>query len=122
MKLKLALAGLCVAGAMMLGPANAMPLGSGAGAVAQIDTAQIMEEVQFGRRGRRGGRGRGIGPGIGLGLGIGSAVIIGGAIAAAEAEAAARRDAVAYCMRRFRSYNPETGTYRGRDGRDYYCP
>jgi hypothetical protein len=27
-----------------------------------------------------------------------------------------------YCARRFKSYNPETGMYRGRDGRLHPCP
>jgi hypothetical protein len=30
--------------------------------------------------------------------------------------------AVAYCMRRFRSYNPQTGTYLGTDGYRHPCP
>jgi hypothetical protein len=31
-------------------------------------------------------------------------------------------DAEAYCMRRFRSYDPESGTYLGYDGRRHPCP
>jgi hypothetical protein len=31
-------------------------------------------------------------------------------------------DAVAYCMSRFRSYNPATGTYTGFDGLQHPCP
>jgi hypothetical protein len=31
-------------------------------------------------------------------------------------------DAVEYCMRRFRSYNPETGYYIGFDGQPHPCP
>jgi hypothetical protein len=70
------------------------------------------------QRGRGRGRGRGwIGPAIGLGVG---AAIVGGAIAAEEARR--REGAVEYCMRRFRSYNPETGTYIGRDGFEHPCP
>ncbi len=26
-----------------------------------------------------------------------------------------------YCSTRYRSFNPETGTFRGYDGRDYFC-
>ncbi|MRG56671.1 BA14K-like protein [Phyllobacterium sp. YR620] len=26
-----------------------------------------------------------------------------------------------YCSNRYRSFNPETGTFRGYDGRDYFC-
>jgi hypothetical protein len=74
-------------------------------------------------RGRGGGRGwGGGGAGAAIGLGIGAA-IIGGAIAAQEAERAAAVDnAVAYCMRRFRSYDPESGTYVGKDGLRRPCP
>jgi hypothetical protein len=65
------------------------------------------------------GRGRGGGDiGLGIGLGIGAAVI-GGAIAAQEAQ---RRDAIGYCMQRFRSYDPESMTYVGRDGLRHPCP
>lgn len=78
-----------------------------------------------GGRGWGGGRGRGWGgPGVGaaIGLGVGAAVI-GGAIAAQEAErAAAAQNAADYCMRRFRSYDPESGTYVGRDGLRRPCP
>jgi hypothetical protein len=77
-------------------------------------------------RGRGGGGGRGggwggDGVGAAIGLGVGAA-IIGGAIAASQAEEARRQDAVGYCMQRYRSYNPETGTYIGRDGMERPCP
>jgi hypothetical protein len=31
-------------------------------------------------------------------------------------------DPVAYCMQRFRSYDPKTGTYLGNDGQRHSCP
>ncbi|NWG23519.1 MAG: BA14K family protein [Pseudorhodoplanes sp.] len=31
-------------------------------------------------------------------------------------------DSVAYCMQRFRSYNPASGTYLGYDGKRHPCP
>ena len=31
-------------------------------------------------------------------------------------------DAVTYCMQRFRSYDPQTGTYMGYDGQRHPCP
>jgi hypothetical protein len=31
-------------------------------------------------------------------------------------------DAVAYCMRRFKSYDPQSGTYLGYDGQRHPCP
>jgi BA14K-like protein len=68
------------------------------------------------QRGR--GRGRGnVGAAIGAGIAIG---IIGGAIAADQARR--HNSAVEYCMRRFRSYNPYTGTYMGYDGFERPCP
>ncbi|QWG12576.1 BA14K family protein [Bradyrhizobium sediminis] len=75
----------------------------------------------YAQRGRGRGRGRGWGGGdvgAGVALGIGAAVI-GGAIIAGEAQ---RRDAISYCMQRFRSYDPESMTYVGRDGFRHPCP
>jgi hypothetical protein len=67
------------------------------------------------------------GPDPGVALGIGAAVgIIGGMIAAEEARRqeaeAIRQEDIEYCMARFRTYNPETGLYVGRDGRRHPCP
>ena len=77
--------------------------------------------AQRGRgRGRGGGWGRGSGVGAAVGIGVGAA-IIGGAIAASAAEQQ-RRDAVNYCMQRYRSYDPESMTYLGRDGFRRPCP
>ena len=74
------------------------------------------------QRGRgRGDRGRGRGRGYGgaaIGAGI-AAGIIGGAIIADQAR---RNSAVEYCMSRFRSYNPETGTYFTSRGEERPCP
>jgi hypothetical protein len=79
----------------------------------------------FAQRGRGrgwGGRGRGGGVGVGTAVGIGvGAAIIGGAIAASAAEQQ-RQQAVGYCMQRYRSYDPNSQTYLGRDGMRYSCP
>lgn len=75
----------------------------------------------FAQRGRGRGRGWGGDVGVGVGIGIGAAVI-GGAIAASEAEAARRQDAIGYCMQRYRSFDPESMTYMGRDGIRRPCP
>ncbi len=73
-------------------------------------------------RGRGGGWGRGRGNGVGAAVGIGvGAAIIGGAIAASAAEQQ-RQDAVSYCMQRYRSYDPNSQTYLGRDGMRHPCP
>jgi hypothetical protein len=44
----------------------------------------------------------------------------GGAMAAAPAPDG--DDGVAYCMQRFRSYDPQSGTYMGNDGYRHPCP
>jgi BA14K-like protein len=87
------------------------------------------------RGGYRGGwGGRYYGPGIGLGLGLATGALIGGALASpyyyspyyAPAPqvyyGAPAGDAVAYCMQRFRSYDPSSGTYLGYDGQRHPCP
>jgi hypothetical protein len=85
-----------------------------------------------------GGRG-GWGPGIGAGI-IGGA-ILGGMLAAPYYDGPYAYepypygygpgpyfspgyggDAVAYCMQRFRSYDPNSGTYVGFDGLRHSCP
>jgi hypothetical protein len=83
--------------------------------------------------------------GWGLGAGLLGGAIIGGAIASAPyygypppyyagpgpyyygppvayGPPPAGGDAVGYCMQRFRSYDPRTGTYLGTDGQRHPCP
>lgn len=65
-------------------------------------------------------RGRGWGWGAPAAAGLAAGAIIGGAIASQNA---ARADAsIDYCMQRFRSYDPESGTYLGYDGMRHPCP
>jgi hypothetical protein len=63
--------------------------------------------------------------GAAIGLGI-AAGIIGAGIAASAAAPppvyVVPNDAVAYCMRKFRSYDPASGTYLGYDGYRHPCP
>jgi len=90
------------------------------GVTSVVMTAGMSTAVaQRGRgRGRGGYRGRGnYGAAIGAGVAVG---VIGGMIAADQARR--YNSAVEYCMQRFRSYNPETGTYIGFDGRERPCP
>ena len=72
----------------------------------------------WGGRGRGWGRGNGVGAAVGIGVG---AAIIGGAIAASAAEQQ-RRDAIGYCMQRYRSFDPQSMTYLGKDGYRRPCP
>ncbi|NNM74803.1 BA14K family protein [Enterovirga aerilata] len=80
------------------------------------------------RYGYRGGyyrRGYGAAPLIG---GLAAGALIGGAIASQAAPAPGYYaappddDAVAYCMQRFKSYDPASGTYLGYDGQRHPCP
>jgi hypothetical protein len=91
-------------------------------------------------------RGRGWGGGAGLGLGLAAGALLGGAIAAGASpyyygpgyyyggpayypapgpvvvDPYDGGDAVAYCMQRFKSYDPASGTYLGYDGFRHPCP
>jgi hypothetical protein len=78
----------------------------------------------------------GCGVGAGVAAGIIGGAIIGGAIANSQPRyygpgpyypgpayyAPPPGDAVAYCMQRFRSYDPGSGTYVGYDGLRHPCP
>ena len=96
----------------------------------------LVTEVQY-RRGWRGGyrygrypyRGyrynRGWGPAAGVGIGLATGALIGGALAAAPRTyygPGVTADEVAYCSRRFKSYDPSSGTSLGYDGNRHACP
>jgi hypothetical protein len=105
------------AGALLFMYAAGMVATTGAFVAASVSPAV----AQRGRgRGRGGGWGRGGGVGAAVGIGVGAA-IIGGAIAASAAEQQ-RQQAVGYCMQRYRSYDPNSQTYLGRDGLRRSCP
>jgi hypothetical protein len=105
----------------------------------QVQSGQIATEYSQYRRyyGGRGYYGRPYGgryyrrgggaAAAGLIGGLAAGAIIGGAIASQQAQAAPvyaapGNDAVAYCMQRFRSYDPASGTYLGYDGLRHPCP
>jgi hypothetical protein len=79
-------------------------------------------------------RGGGFWPGVAVGVGVGSTYgyydnspyyddsygyYDDSAVVAAQP---ADDDAVAYCMQRYRSYDPASGTYLGNDGQRHPCP
>jgi hypothetical protein len=79
------------------------------------------------RHGWRGHRGWGWGWGAGAGFAAGA--LVGSALAAPYYYGGPGYYAyepgggsVAYCMRRFRSYDPQSGTYLGYDGERHPCP
>jgi len=152
MMLRSTMIAAAVAGAFVLAaPANAAPLAPATAAVAAAGTKGLVETVQYrryyggprygyrggpryGYRGGyyRGGRGAAVGAGIAAGA-IGA--LAAGALLApgpvyAEPVPAYRGpvyaspdgDAIAYCSRRFRSYDPETGTYIASGGVVRACP
>jgi hypothetical protein len=121
-------------GPFSAGPVSALPLGpAAAGLAAQLDDATPAVQVRFRGGGFRGGGGAGLAAGI-----IGS-VIMGGIIASqrpyygypaygdyygypAYGAYPYGGPAVGYCMSRFKSYDPYSGTYLGYDGFRHPCP
>ena len=141
-----------LAGATLLAlPASAGPIAPAASAVAATQAgSDLVQTVQYRRYyGPRYYGGYRRGPAVGAGIAAG---IIGGALAAGALAApppavyyepapvyvappvyaapvpraygysVEDTDAVAYCSRRFRSYNPETGTYIAAGGVVRACP
>lgn len=111
---------------------SAAPLSPGAGGkdiTASIDATSSLIEVQRWRRGRGYYYG---------GAGLATGLIIGGAIASqqyysgypyyyrpaypAYGPYGGGDPAIAYCMQRFRSYDPYSRTYMGYDGYRHPCP
>ncbi|MGO4843483.1 BA14K family protein, partial [Rhizobiaceae sp. 2RAB30] len=59
---------------------------------------------------------------IGLGiLGLAVGAIVAGSIKEKEAKQPQRNEWIDRCSRRYPSFDPRTGTFIGRDGREYYC-
>src|SRR6478752_6192973 len=112
-----------------VGIASAAPV-SGALAIRNAAPSNI-DNVRYCGGWRGGGWGWGRGWGWGVGAGVAAGALIGGALAAPyyyggyygapygggyyEDPGYYEGDAVAYCMQRFRTYNPNTGLYMGND-------
>jgi hypothetical protein len=122
--------------------ATAMPAGAGVLATKATADIRLAEQVQYyysgprryyggpryyGRPGygyRRGWRGDGVAAGVAAGA-IG-ALAIGGLAASGAFDPQPRYAPMApgrkqWCADRYRSYNPEDGTFVGRDGRVRFC-
>lgn len=142
---KLATAALiAIALPLYAGVASAAPV-SGALAIKNAATSNIENVRYYGwRGGGYGWRGGGWGWG-GVGAGLAAGAIIGGVLAAPYyygggpyyaygggpyyapapgyyAQPYGGDDAVAYCMQRYRSYDPRSGTFLGNDGYRHPCP
>jgi len=104
-------------GPLSAGPVSAFPLGPSVSALAApLDDAAQTTQVRF-----RGG---------GLAAGIIGGMVLGGIIASQRPYyygypgygAYPYGSAVGYCMSRFKSYDPNSGTYLGYDGLRHPCP
>lgn len=133
-----------------MSPGHAAPLAPSQSVIAAQAGANnsLVTEVQYRRHYHGGGYYRG---GAGVGIGLAAGALIGGAIAAGAnpyygpgygyapgygygygpryysepvvvAPGYGGGDAEAYCMRRYRSYDPASGTYLNNDGNRYPCP
>jgi MFS family permease len=118
MRLTIAAIGLAVVGSVLAAPASA-----GERTAAGIDRTYPGEAYAqyYYRRGYYGG---GYGAGAALG-GLAAGALIGGAIASQGAAGPLPKtqdpDFIAYCSRKYRSFDPMDGTYLARDGRRYMC-
>jgi hypothetical protein len=140
------LAGLIASGSIAVGSGSAVaqtsPLAQLAGKIDRGEVATSYAQFRhrgfrgrgFGHRGFYGGpryrggyhRRGGIGAGAVIG-GLAAGALIGGAIASQAAPAPVYGspvpdDATAYCLQRFKSYDPASGTYLGYDGLRHPCP
>jgi hypothetical protein len=107
--------------------ASAMPVDKSFAINNAAATNTNIETVRWRGRGWRGRRG-----GSGVAAGVLGGLILGGMLAGPRYYGYApglsygtgyyRGDAVAYCMRRFKSYDPYSGTYLGYDGYRHPCP
>jgi hypothetical protein len=123
---------IAAAGFLSVPVASAMPIN---GALSHAGPAQI-EHVRWRGGGRHHGWHGGGGWGYGLG-GFAAGALIGSALAQPYGyypppapyyypppayAGVPGGDEVSYCMQRFRSYDPRSGTYLGYDGARHPCP
>jgi len=127
MRLPVAMTSILLATSLLAVPATAAPIGAASfkdlTAQAQPTDEATVVQIQHRRGahaggGRRDGGHRGGGDGGAVAAGVLGGLLLG-AIIANEAQ---RNRGVDYCARRFRSYDPYSGTYLGRDGYRHRCP
>ncbi len=110
--------------------ASAMPVGNAFAlknaAATNIQSVQYRRGRYHGRYYRRGGGGAGVAAGVIGGMMLGGMLAgpryYGYAPGPAYGPGYGGGDAVGYCMRRFKSYDPRSGTYLGYDGFRHPCP
>jgi hypothetical protein len=105
-----------------------MPASAPAAAINGADAAQLaaqsidrapLVQVQYHHRGYRRGGGHHRGDGAGAAAAGAAIGLFLGAVIATEAQ---RQQAISYCAHRFRSFDPNSMTYVGRDHRRHRCP
>jgi len=124
MRRSFVVAGALLGIGLMVAPVSAAPLAGAmlknAAAQAQSDDSSLVQ-VQYRRGGRGGWRGGHRGGGGGDGGAVAAGVIGGLLLGAIIANEAQRQQGAGYCAQRYRSYDPNSGTYLGNDGRRHYC-
>lgn len=112
-------------------PAGAVPA---SGALATLTPGPAIDLVQHrgggsggygpgpGGRPHGGGGHRGGGGGGSDGGAVAAGILGGLLLGAIIADQSRQQNAVEYCMRRYRSYDPYSRTFVGRDGRRHSCP
>jgi hypothetical protein len=118
------LCGVAVLGLTLL-PATASAAAIGGGAAGRLRAPTVDQSllIQVQHRPRRGGghphRGDRHRDGAGAAAAGAAIGLFLGTMMAVEAQ---RQQAIEYCTRRYRSYDPYSMTYLGRDGRRHRCP
>ncbi len=119
---KIVAATIVLGASASISPAAAAPMTPAAGSEMLAASASPLTSVQY-RRWHHRHQGwhhrRHYGHGAAALGGLAAGAIIGGAIANSQARA---NDAIAYCAQRYRSYDPNSGTYLGYDGNRHPCP
>ena len=122
----LAMTSIVLAASLLAVPVSAAPIGVASfkdlAAETQSADAATVVQVQHRRGGPRGGGGHRGGGGGGDGGAVAAGVLGGLLLGAIIANEAQRNRGVDYCARRFRSYDPYSQTYLGRDGYRHRCP
>jgi hypothetical protein len=150
MRFQISVAGALMGACLLVVPATAAPLAGALSKdlAPSVQAGDDLIPVQFGggtsrsnpagvnRGGNRGGGGggnyhrggggrggyHGHGGGGDDGAGVAAGVLGGLLLGAIIANEAQRGQGVDYCMRRYRSYDPQSMTYMGNDGRRHSCP
>ena len=126
MRSQLYAAGVLVGVCLLASPVSttAAPLAGAMskGLLTQTDGNSLVIQVQRRIRGGGGGGGGGGGNAAGaVAAGVAAGLLLGVIANEAARQEEQRHDSVEYCARRYRSYDPESGTFMGKDGVRHPC-